>query len=70
MLPVVQESSSAGENVQSQLLRMEERIALVRCSELNPVTLHLVPQVRFQHLEALSHYFLFFLLILDKLLSQ
>ena len=39
-------SSSAGENVQSQLPRMEERIALVRCSELNPVTLHLVLQVR------------------------
>ena len=48
--PVVQESSSAGENVQSQLPRMEERIALVRCSELNPVTLHLVLQVRLMNL--------------------
>ena len=44
--PVVQESSSAGENVQSQLLIIEERTALVRCPGLSPVTLHLVLHVR------------------------
>ena len=48
--PVVQEFSSAGENVQSQLLRMEERTALARCPGLNPVTLHLVLQVRLMNL--------------------
>ena len=45
--PVVQEFRSVGENVQSQLPRMEEPTALARCSETDPVTLDLVVQVRF-----------------------